>query len=203
MLLQLFLDNMYIKELKEAKEEIKKLPTSANKMFVVLSAANLLSACIKMGYIRKEYGYSLFKPTISKLISHCIVNPNMKLLEELYYDSVNRCAYLRCFGLQFSFHGITETKDIIEFASSDKNKAVGFDAIYKQPKALGLYRLSKECLDRNITASDYIMNQYNKLKWDFPELLTRHINSNNQNSAGDDVSLQAILGTKFNVKKMK
>ena len=194
---------MYIKELKEVKEEIKKLPKSANEMFVTLSAANLLSACIKMGYVRKEYGYSLFKPTISKLISHCLNHPEMELLEELYYDSINKCAYLRCFGQQFSFHGITETKELKDFASSENNKEVGFDAIYKQPKALGLYLLSKECLVRNITDSVYIQNRYNAMKWDFPELLTRHINTEHKVTKGDDVSLEAILGAKFNVKKMK
>jgi len=194
---------MYIKEIKQLKEEVKKLPMSANEMFVVLSSANLLSACIKMGYIRKEYGYSLFKPTISKLITHCIRHQELDLLEELYYDNTNKCAYLRCFSLQFSFHGITETNDIIDFASSEKNKVVGFDAIYKQPKALGLYRLSKECLERNITDSDYIKKRYDALNWDFPELLTRHLDSGNESSDGDDVSIQAILATKFNVKKMK
>lgn len=194
---------MYIKEIKQLKEEVKKLPMSANEMFVVLSSANLLSACIKMGYIRKEYGYSLFKPTISKLITHCIRHQELNLLEELYYDYTNKCAYLRCFSLQFSFHGITETNDIIDFASSERNKVVGFDAIYKQPKALGLYRLSKECLERNITDSGYIKKRYDALNWDFPELLTRHLDSGKESSDGDDVSIQAILGTKFNVKKMK
>lgn len=194
---------MYIKEIKEAKEDIKNLPSSANEMLVVLCAANLLSACIKMGYIRKEFGYSLFKPTISKLINYCIIHQEVELLEELYYDSTQKCAYLRCLGLQFSFHGLSETRELIEFASSEHNKYVKFDAIYKQPKALSLYRLSKECLNRKITDLDYIKNRYDSMNWDFPELLVRHVDLDSQNEEGDDVSLQAILGTKFKVKKMK
>lgn len=192
---------MYIKEIKPAWDDIKMLPQSANEMLVVLSAANLLSAGVKLGNIKKHVGYKMFKPTITSLITHCLNYPELPLLDELYYDKQENCAYLRCLGLQFSFHGIGQSPILLEFADSPENKKVGFDAIFKQPKALGLYRIAHECLVRKITDAEYIKKRYDALDWDFPELLTRHIGT--ENDRGDDVSISNILSAKFKVKPSK
>ena len=192
---------MYIKEIKPAWVDIKKLPQSANEMLVVLSAANLLSAGVKLGNIKKHVGYKLFKPTITSLIMHCLNHPELSLLDELYYDKNENCAYLRCLGLQFSFHGIEQSPSLLAFADSSENRKVSFDAIFKQPKALGLYRIAKECFERKIADTEYIKKRYDALNWDFPELLTRHIGT--ENNRGDDVSISNILSAKFKVRTSK
>ena len=192
---------MYIKEIKTAWEDIKRLPQSANEMLVVLSAANLLSAGVKLGLIKKHIGYKQFKPTITSLVCHYLRHPELTLLDELYYDKQNDCAYLRCLGLQFSFHSINQTPELKAFADSEDNREVGFDAVYKQPKALGLYKLANECMQRKLADADYIKKRYDALDWDFPELLTRHIGS--ENDGGDDVSITNILSAKFKVKPSK
>ena len=61
------------------------------------------------------------KPQVSRLVDFCISHNRERFAEELFYDSKQRCMYVRCYGFQFNFHNITISKTIDNFARSALN----------------------------------------------------------------------------------
>ena len=199
----------YSKEVKEALEYIKIVPSTKNEMLMQLSSLTLISAAVKLGMINKAYGYSRIKPYVTSLVCYCIEHPEMDLLRDLYYvekdghDTSNgNCIYMRCLGVQFSYHCITVNEQISAFAVSPANKPVPYDAAYKQPRALGMYKLAKECLKSNISDEASIAERVSKLDWDYPQLLSRHLGEMADNGT-KVIDLETILAGKFKVKKGK
>ena len=58
--------------------------------------------------------------------------------------------YIRCYGIQFSFHNIIVTKEISVFANSEKNNPVEWDGIRLQPISKDLFLLAKDIHSGNI-----------------------------------------------------
>lgn len=193
---------MRIKEIPEAISNMNKDPINENELFVILSSANLISAGAKLGCTDKRSAYSIIKPEITRLLTYSFNHSELRLYDSLYYDIKEKCAYIQCLGLQFSYHQITETDEIMVFAHSDKNKVVEFEAIYKQPKALGLYHLAVDCLNRNISDPEVIAKKFDELPMDFPQLMVRHLGEM-ANKGTEEVSLESILSAKFKISKQK
>lgn len=189
------------KDIKFALATLKSMPNTKNETFVILSAATLVSAGAKLGYIKKSLGYGIVKPTISKLVTY-FLETGYNLFDALYYDIVNKCIYINCLGMQFSYHFISETDEILRFANSEKNQVIEFERIYKQPKALGLFRLSNECLTKKISDPEYIRKRFDALDLDFPNLLIRHIGENTSQDEGK-INFYSVLSTKYKVTNLK
>ncbi len=187
---------------RDAINHITVLPTNENETFVFLSAATLLSAGVKMKYLEKHTGYAYLKKAVSRLADYCIENPDAHLIDELYYNASTNCIYFRCLGVQFSYHYIYETSIIMDYANSDKNKEVTYDAIYKQPKSAGIYKLAKECLKNKIVDRDYINTEIEKLDYDYPSLLVRHLGEKNDRE-NNEINLTTILSTRYIVTNFK
>ncbi|MEG1574409.1 MAG: hypothetical protein RR341_05005 [Bacteroidales bacterium] len=137
-------------EVEEAITQIIRTVRTKNDAFLVLCSLNLLNAAVKMDEYKGLIGYGLIKPAVVKFIQLCTANEVHIFVEELNYNTKEQCAYIRCYGIQFSFHNIG-TKYLGEsFTESCASKKVPWDGVRLQPVALDLYNLATECLKNNI-----------------------------------------------------
>ena len=105
----------------EARQYILQQPQNKKEVFRALCSLNLMNAAIKHEEYRSLLSYGFIKPQVSRLVDFCISHDRERFTEELFYDSKQRCMYVRCYGFQFSFHSITISKTIGNFARSALN----------------------------------------------------------------------------------
>ncbi len=130
--------------IEEAKQYINVIPQNKKDIFLQLCSLNLLNALIKKKEYKTFVSYGFIKSHVSKLVDFCISHINEDYVEELYYDTIQRCVYIRCYGIQFSFHNIVQTNSINNFIESTENVYVEWDGIRLQPIADKLYTLAKD-----------------------------------------------------------
>ena len=134
----------------EAKQYIQREVEHKNDVFITLCSLNLLNAAIKDKEYKKELSYGYIKPRVSRLVNFLASHFENGYADELYYDAQGRCMYIRCYGIQFSFHNIIVTKEISIFANSEKNNPVEWDGIRLQPISKDLFLLAKDIHSGNI-----------------------------------------------------
>ena len=127
----------------EARQYILQQPQNKKEVFRALCSLNLMNAAIKHEEYRSLLSYGFIKPQVSRLVDFCISHDRERFAEELFYDSKQRCMYVRCYGFQFSFHSITISKTIGNFARSALNIPVEWDGIRLQPMAKELFIMAK------------------------------------------------------------
>ena len=129
--------------IEEAKQYINSEIRSKNDVFIKLCSLNLLNAAIKKEEDKKELSYGYIKPCVSRLVEFLVSHFDNGYADELYYDAQGQCMYIRCYGIQFSFHNIIVTKDICSFASSELNNPIKWDGVKLQPIGEELFVLAK------------------------------------------------------------
>ena len=134
----------------EATQYIQRDVQSKNDVFIKLCALNLLNAAIKDKEYKKELSYRYIKTRVSRLVNFLASHFENGYADELYYDAQGQCMYIRCYGIQFSFHNIIVTKEISIFANSEKNNPVEWDGIRLQPISKDLFLLAKDIHSGNI-----------------------------------------------------
>ena len=134
----------------EATQYIQRDVQSKNDVFIKLCALNLLNAAIKDKEYKKELSYGYIKPRVSRFVNFLASHFENGYADELYYDAQGQCMYIRCYGIQFSFHNIIVTKEISIFANSEKNNPVEWDGIRLQPISKDLFLLAKDIHSGNI-----------------------------------------------------
>ena len=134
----------------EATQYIQRDVQSKNDVFIKLCALNLLNSAIKDKEYKKELSYGYIKPRVSRLVNFLASHFENGYADELYYDAQSQCMYIRCYGIQFSFHNIIVTKEISIFANSEKNNPVEWDGIRLQPISKDLFLLAKVIHSGNI-----------------------------------------------------
>lgn len=144
-------------EIDEAIGQIIRTFRTKSDAFLVLCSLNLLNAAVKKDEYKELIGYGLIKPAVSKFIQSCMMYEN-NLVDEIYYHAKERCVYIRCFGIQFSFHNINTDQLSPCIIGAITNEAVKWDEIRLQPIALELFHLAKEAA-QNRTIGEYEINQ--------------------------------------------
>lgn len=142
----------------EAKQYIQIEVQSKNDVFIKLCSLNMLNAAIKDKEHKKELSYGYIKPRVSRLVNFLISHFENGYADELYYDAQGQCMYIRCYGIQFSFHNIIVTNEISTFANSELNNPVEWDGVRLQPISKDLFLLAKDIHSRNIE-----VNQINEV----------------------------------------
>ncbi len=123
-------------------------PQKKDEFFVNLAAVNLLNAAAKKKEFKKIAQYKDIKRHVTYLFSLWIADHS--LADEATYDIADKCLYIRCYALQFSFHFIYDKyQPIVEFIHSEENKPTTWDGVRLQP-------IATEILD---IAVDNIENQ--------------------------------------------
>lgn len=71
--------------------------------------------------------------------------------------------YIRCFGIQFSFHYIDIKRISPNIINSISNETVRWDGIRLQPMALELFHLAKEVMINNISDKYEVKQRFQAL----------------------------------------
>lgn len=181
-------------------------PKSENEMLVCLSALTLLNALVKT----KKYGrfvtYNQIKPRVSKLVNYVLAHPNIKILDGIYIDTSSKkanCLYVRCLGVQFSYHSIPVYGSLKAFINSVDNIYMVYDQIRKQPRALGIFNLAVKCMNSHIDDREFINMEIEKLGYDFPEILERKNNAVEESEPidiGNKDTLRSLFSAKYKVR---
>lgn len=138
--------------IEKARQYILQEPQCKKDIFIGLCSLNLFNAAIKAKEYKSSLSYGFIKPNVSKLVNFCISHINEDYVDELYYAPQQHCVYIRCYGIQFSFHNIVETTEIKEFIKSKANSPVEWDGIRLQPIADRLFTLANELLTGEINS---------------------------------------------------
>lgn len=109
-------------------------PQRKDEFFLNLAAVNLLNAAAKKKEFKEIAKYKDIKRHATYLFSLWVADHS--LADEASYDIADKCLYIRCHTLQFSFHFIYDKyQPIVDFIHSDENKATTWDGIRLQPIA--------------------------------------------------------------------
>ena len=142
----------------EAKQYIQRPIQNNRDAFLRLCSLNLLNAAIKKKEFKDSLSYGYIKPCVSRFVECVISHTDDSYVDEMYYNSVQKCMYIRCYGVQFSFHNIIITESISAFVDSKSNIPVQWDGVRLQPIAQDLFLLAKDLHSGNIEE-----NQINEL----------------------------------------
>lgn len=116
-------------------------PQRKDEFFLNLAAVNLLNAAAKKKEFKEIAKYKDIKRHATYLFSLWVADHT--LAEEASYDIADKCLYIRCYTLQFSFHFIYDKyQPIVEFIQSEENKATTWDGIRLQPIATQILELA-------------------------------------------------------------
>ncbi len=116
-------------------------PQRKDEFFLNLAAVNLLNAAAKKKEFKEIAKYKDIKRHATYLFSLWVADHS--LADEASYDIADKCLYIRCHTLQFSFHFIYDKyQPIVEFIQSEENKATTWDGIRLQPIATQILELA-------------------------------------------------------------
>ncbi len=116
-------------------------PQRKDEFFLNLAAVNLLNAAAKKKEFKKIAPYKDIKRHATYLFSLWVADHS--LADEASYDIADKCLYIRCYTLQFSFHFIYDKyQPIVDFIHSDENKPTTWDGIRLQPIATQILELA-------------------------------------------------------------
>lgn len=116
-------------------------PQRKDEFFLNLAAVNLLNAAAKKKEFKEIAKYKDIKRHATYLFSLWVADHS--LADEASYDIADKCLYIRCYTLQFSFHFIYDKyQPIVEFIQSEENKVTTWDGIRLQPIATQILELA-------------------------------------------------------------
>ncbi len=116
-------------------------PQRKDEFFLNLAAVNLLNAAAKKKEFKEIAKYKDIKRHATYLFSLWVADHS--LADEASYDIADKCLYIRCHTLQFSFHFIYDKyQPIVDFIHSEENKPTTWDGIRLQPIATQILELA-------------------------------------------------------------
>lgn len=118
-------------------------PQRKDEFFLNLAAVNLLNAAAKKKEFKEIAKYKDIKRHATYLFSLWVADHS--LADEASYDIADKCLYIRCHTLQFSFHYIYDKyQPIVEFIQSEENKPTTWDGVKLQPIAVDILNIAVE-----------------------------------------------------------
>ena len=110
-------------------------------LFLRLSSLNYLNALVKQKDYKGMINYGMIKPNVSRLVFNLVQNERSDLYEEVIVKQAEDSVYIRCYGLQFSFHHINASALVKSYPHLNNSDAK-WDGIRLQPIARSLYLLA-------------------------------------------------------------
>ena len=127
-----------------------KMPVrTKQELFLRLCSLNYLNALVKKKNFKGVLGYGMIKPEALQLAINLMKNDQSSLCEEIYVKEKEDCLYIRCYGLQFSFHHVN-VKVLVNNYPQLSNDNAKWDGVRLQPIAEPLYDLAKETLEQGL-----------------------------------------------------
>ncbi len=125
------------------------------ELFLRLSALNFLNALVK----KKEYegvlGYSMIKPKVMHLAMNLAKNDKTGLCEDICYKTDGDILFVKCYGVQFSFHHVG-VSILEEECPQLRNDEAQWERVRLQPIAGPLYELAKEVMEQGLEDDEAI-----------------------------------------------
>lgn len=118
------------------------------ELFLRLCALNNLNALVKKKGNKGVLNYGMIKPKALQLAIDLMKNGQSGLCEEIYVKEEEDCLYIRCYGLQFSFHHIN-VKILVNNYPQLCNANAIWDGVKLQPIGETLYSLANEAVKEN------------------------------------------------------
>lgn len=126
-----------------------KLPVQTKQeLFLRLCSLNYLNALVKKKEFKDVLGYGMIKPEALQLAINLMKNGLSSLCEEIYVKEDEDCLYIRCYGLQFSYHHIN-VKVLVNNYPQLCNDNARWDGLKLQSVAGALYSLANETVKEN------------------------------------------------------
>ena len=122
-------------------------------LFLKLCSLNYLNALVKKEEYKGKIGYGIIKPSVIWTVKALMKNGLIALCDELAVNPDDDSVFIRCYGLQFSFHHVN-SKILTEGWPELSNKEVKWDGVRLQPVAKELYELAKEIVESNLSEDD-------------------------------------------------
>lgn len=123
-------------------------PHNKDEFFLNLAAVNLLNAAAKNKEFKKIAKYNIIKRQATYLFSLWVADRT--LADEASYDIADKCLYIRCHTLQFSFHYIFDKyPPIVDFINSDENKPTTWDGVRLQPIASDIFHIAFDNVEKH------------------------------------------------------
>lgn len=135
-------------------------PQNKDEFFLNLAAVNLLNAAAKKKTFKEIVKYSHIKRQATYLFSLWVAD--RRLADEASYDVADKCLYIRCYTLQFSFHYIFDKYEpIVKFIHSEENKATTWDGVRLQPIATEIFNIAVDNIEH---PDSKILENINEIK---------------------------------------
>lgn len=113
-------------------------------VFSMLSCINLLNAAIKTPQWKEKLSYGDIKLRAADLFAQCISDPKTFNQVQCYYDVAGHCAYMKIYGVIFSFHNLRLDDSIMSFCSSSRNKKISWNGLRLQKIASKVMEIADE-----------------------------------------------------------
>ncbi len=127
----------------EIQANARKDVHTKQELFLKLCSLNYLNALVKLEEYKKHISYGTIKPTVIWLVKYLVNNNLTGLCDDIAVNLEDDCLFIRCYGLQFSFHHIN-SKMLTEEWPQLLNADIMWDGVRLQPVAKQLYELAKE-----------------------------------------------------------
>lgn len=118
--------------------------SDSSDVFHLLSCINLLNAAIKTPEWKDKLSYADIKSRAADLFTQCIRDAEEFPDVHCYYSRDERCAYMKVYGVLFSFHNIRTNDDIDAYCSSSRNQRLRWEGIRLQMMAPKVVELAEE-----------------------------------------------------------
>lgn len=126
-----------------------KMPVQTKQeLFLRLCSLNYLNALVKKKEYKSVLGYGMIKPEALQLAINLMKDGQSSLCEEIYVKEEEDCLYIRCYGLQFSFHHVN-VKVLENNYPQLCNDNARWDGVKLQSVAGALYSLANETIKEN------------------------------------------------------
>ncbi len=140
-------------EIEEVKSNARIEIYSKQNLFLKLCSLNYLNALVKTEEYKGRIGYGIIKPSVIWTVRALMKNSLTGLCEELAVNLDDDGVFIRCYGLQFSFHHVN-SKMLTEEWPELSNKEVKWDGTRLQSVAKELYELAKDVVKSNLGQDD-------------------------------------------------
>jgi len=135
--------------IEEVLNQAKMPVQTKQELFLRLCSLNYLNALIKKKEYKSILGYGMIKPQVMHLAMNFVKNDMTGLCDDICFKPEEDCLFVKCYGLQFSFHHVGVSV-LEEECPELRNDEAEWEGIKLQPIAEPLYELANEMVEKGL-----------------------------------------------------
>ena len=134
-------------------------PQNKVELFLKLCALNYANVLVKDDNRPAELQYHVVKGCVAMLVHRLKEEQELELSEEVIYNITKDCVYIRCYGVQFSFHQVNLECLTPAIRDEITDNEAAWDGIRLHPKAKELYVLAQDISINKWNDDEFIMSK--------------------------------------------